>query len=189
MKKNFQLKIARITSARRWFLITSILVGWLGWVVPTLAQEAFYYHTIHSHGLTTTFGRTVKINYLYQMGRVRQLKFSGLYVYDSYQQGRNHIKANLYNAQVQMQWHVYHRDNFFCNLAVGGGGYLLQAKDVLAVKFHEWRFNFVSGIELEFFIKRNVMAATVSYDFLYTPWSKIYDYLHVPTVGLTFFFF
>jgi hypothetical protein len=171
------------------YLLAGLIVILLGSSNQVFAQDSYYYHTIHSHGLTTNFGRTVKLNYLYQLVHSRQLKLSGTYVYDNYGLGRNEVSANIYNIHVQMQWNVFHNENFFCNLAAGGGGYYLQAKDLLAIKFHEWRPGLVGGMELEYFVKRNTIALTLNYDFFYMPWSKIYDYLHVPTAGVTFFFF
>jgi hypothetical protein len=171
------------------YLLAGLIVIFLGSFNQVFAQDSYYYHTIHSHGLTTNFGRTVKLNYLYQLGHSRQLKLSGIYVYDNYNQARNQVQANIFHTHVQMQWTVYHQDKFFCNLATGGGVYYLRAKDLLSIKFQEWRPNFVGGIELEYFVKRNTIALTLNYDFFYMPWSKIYDYLHVPTAGISFFFF
>lgn len=153
------------------------------------AQEPYYFHTIHSNGLSFVAGRTIKLNYLYQLSRMRQLKLSGTYVYDSYDQGRNRIRANVFLANAQFQYQLIHSNQFFINLALGGGGYHLQAKDKLNIKHKEWRFNFLGGVQVEYYIVKNTLALTFDYDILYLPWSKIYEFLHVPTAGVTLFFF
>lgn len=155
----------------------------------TLAQEPYYFHTIHSHGLSFIGGRTARINYMYQISRIRQLKISGTYIYDSYDQGRNHIKTNSYIANVQFQYNLINSNQFFINLAFGGGGYNLIANDRLNIKHKEWRFNFVGGIQAELYVVKNILALTIDYDVLYMPWSKIYEFMHVPTAGITLFFF
>jgi hypothetical protein len=37
-------------------------------------------------------------------------------------------------------------------------------------------------------LQRNRLAIVVDYDFLYMPFSDLYDFLHVPTAGLAVFF-
>ena len=152
-------------------------------------QEPYYFHTVHSHGLSFIGGRTAKINYMYQLSRSRQLKVSGTYIYDSYDQGRNHVKANSYFVNVQFQYNLINANQFFLNLSFGGGGYNLIAKDRLNIKHKEWRFNFVGGVQAELYIVTNTIALTIDYDVLYMPWSKIYEFMHVPTAGITLFFF
>jgi len=152
------------------------------------AQEHYYFHTIHSHGLSATFGRTAKVNYMYQIGHNRQVKLSGAFIYDSYDQGKNHIKANIYDIKAQLQYKLINKNDFFLNMAFGGGGYYLSAKDLLAIKHREGRFNFVAGFQAEYYIMRNSLALTMEYDIFYMPWSKIYEFLHVPTAGVTWFF-
>ena len=154
-----------------------------------LAQEPYYFHTIHSHGLSFIGGRTARINYMYQISHIRQAKISGTYLYDSYDQGRNHITANTGIVNAQFQYNLINADKFFLNLSFGGGGYYLRAKDRLNIKHKEWRFNFVGGIQAEIYIQRDVLALTVDYDVLYMPWSKIYEFVHVPMAGITLFFF
>ena len=154
-----------------------------------LAQEPYYFHTIHSHGLSFTGGRTARINYMYQMNRIRQLKVAGTYIYDSYDQGKNQIKSNIYMTNVLFQYNLINANKFFINLSFGGGGYNLIAKDRLNIKHKEWKFNFVGGIQAELYVVRNVIALTVDYDIVYMPWSKIYEFMHIPSAGLTFFFF
>lgn len=156
---------------------------------PTLAQQPYYLHTIHSHGLSFIGGRTAKINYMYQISRIRQLKISGTYIHDSFDMGRNHIVSNIYLVNAQFQYHLLHTNKFFLNCSMGGGGYNLTAKDRLNIKHKEWRFNFVGGIQAEFYVINNTFALTVDYDFLFLPWSKIYEFMHIPTAGITLFFF
>jgi len=153
------------------------------------AQKPYYFHTIHSHGLSLTAGRTVKLNYMHQLTHVRQFKLSGAYIYDSYSQDRNKIKAQIYNMNFQFQYQVIYNKNFFLNMALGFGGYHLYSKDLLNIKHSEWSVNFVTGVQAEFYIKKNDLALTLDYDIFYMPWGKIYEILHVPTVGLTFFLF
>ncbi len=153
------------------------------------AQEHYYFHTIHSHGLSVAGGRTAKLNYTYQVSHLRQMKFSGIYIYDTYDQDRNRIKANIFNANFQFQYHLVNSDKLFLNFAVGGGGYYLAAKDLLNIKHKEWRVNLAMGLQAEFYIVRNTLALTVDYDLLYMPLSKIYDFMHLPTAGLTFYLF
>ncbi len=153
------------------------------------AEEPYYFHTIHSNGLSFVAGRTIKLNYMYQLSRPRQLKLSGTYVYDAYNQGRNRIRANVFFANAQFQYQLIHSNKFFLNLAIGGGGYHLLAKDRLNIKHKEWQVNFAGSVQGEYYIVKNTVALTVDYDILYLPWSKIYEFLHVPMVGVTLFFF
>jgi len=153
------------------------------------AQEPYYYHTIHSHGLSLIGGRTARLNYLYQTSHNRQVKLSGIYVYDAYHQGRNRIRANVYIGNLYFQYHLIHTGDFFLNGSIGAGGYYLSAKDLLKIKHTEWQFDLSAGLEAEFFIVRNQVALTVDYDVLYLPWSKIYQFLHIPTAGVTIYFF
>ena len=156
---------------------------------PALAQDPYYFHTIHSHGLSFIGGRTAKINYLYQLTRNRQFKLSGTYIYDAYNQGNNRIKSNIYVTNVQFQYNLANAERFFLNCGFGLGGYYLSAKDRLNIKHQEWRVDFTAGVQAEFYLVRNTLALTIEYDLLYLPWSKIYEFLHVPTGGLTFYFF
>ncbi len=157
--------------------------------VQIFAQQPYYFHTIHSHGLSFIAGRTAKINYMYQMSRIRQLKISGTYIYDSYDQGRNHIKSNIFIANAMFQYKIIQSNQFFLNLALGLGGYHLVGKDIVPIKVKEWRVNFVGGVQIEYYIVNNTIALTLDYDILYMPWSKIYEFMHVPTAGITLFFF
>lgn len=164
---------------------------WLLLLLPgfSSAQELYYFHTIHSHGITFAGGRTARLNYAYQVSHVRQLKLSGIYTYNTYNQNRNHIASNLFNLNVQFQYHLANKNQMFLNFSIGGGGYYLTAKDVLKIQHKEWRVNFVAGAQAEFYIIRNTLALTIDYDFLYMPWSKIYYFMHIPTAGITFYLF
>ncbi len=153
------------------------------------AQQPYYFHTVHSNAISFVGGRTAKINYMYQISRIRQLKISGTYIYDSYDQGRNHVNSNIYLANAMFQYNLINSNRFFLNLGLGGGGYNLVAKDRLNIKHKEWRFDFVGGIQAEFYIVNNTIALTFDYDILYMPWSKVYEFMHVPTAGITLFFF
>lgn len=180
-KKN----INNFASIKKWFCL------WLLLLLPgfSSAQELYYFHTIHSHGLSVAGGRTARLNYTYQVSHLRQLKISGIYIYDAYNQGRNRIKSNIFNADVQFQFHLVNKSQAFLNFAIGGGGYYLTSKDVLSIKHKEWRVNFAAGLQAELYIVRNTLALTVDYDFLYMPWSKIYEFMHIPTAGITFYLF
>jgi hypothetical protein len=154
-----------------------------------LAQDSYYYHTIHSSSLAAAYGRTYKVNYAYQLSRLRQLKLSGLYVFDEYTQGDgNRIKADVYNVSLQFQYNVIHIDKLFFSLNLGAGGYRITSEDLIGVKFKEWKVNFLGGAQAEFYLQRNRLALLVDYDVLYFPFSKLYEVLHVPTVGLGLFF-
>jgi hypothetical protein len=161
------------------------------WLLPAglLAQDSYYYHTIHSSSLAAAYGRTYKVHYAYQLSRLRQLKLSGLYVFDEYTQGDgNRIKADVYNVALQFQYNVIHVDKLFFSLNLGAGGYRITAGDLIGVKFKEWKANFLGGAQAEFYLQRNRLALLVEYDVLYFPFSKLYEILHVPTVGVGVFF-
>jgi hypothetical protein len=157
--------------------------------VSLLAQDTYYYHTVHSSSLAAAYGRTYKINYAYQLSRLRQLKLSGLYVFDEYTQADgNRIKADVYNVGAQFQYNMIHLDKFFFSVNVGAGGYRITAEDLIGVKFKEWKVNFLGGAQAEYYLQRNRLAILVDYDVLYFPFSDLYEILHVPTVGLGLFF-
>ena len=160
-------------------------------MLPSLvfAQDPFYYHTKSSHGLSLVGGRTAKISYLYQMAHTRQFKLSCTWFRDTYESNGNQITSNAYSLDLQLQYNLIHFGRFFINGSFGFGGYYLQAKDVFNNKSDEWRFNFVAGGEVEFYLIRNSIALTFDYDVLITPWSKVYDFIHVPVAGVTFYFF
>ncbi len=157
--------------------------------VSLWAQDTYYYHTVHSSSLAAMYGRTYKVHYAYQLSHLRQLKLSGLYVFDEYTQGDgNRIKADVYNLGLQFQYNLLHADKFFFNINLGAGGYRITATDLIGVKFKEWKVNFLGGAQAEFYIQRNRLAIFVDYDVLYFPFSKLYEVLHIPTAGVGVFF-
>lgn len=181
-------KIAAST-IKRWLRCPGVLLVVVMLCGSLNAQEPYYFHTIHTHGLTLAGGRTIKLNYMYQSSRSRQFKFSGNYIRDSYNLGRNEITTNVYNVNLQFQYVLLHFDKVFVNVSLGPGGYYLRAKDLLDIQYKEWRVNFVAGGQVEIYLIRNKIALTLDYDFFYTPWSRIYDFLHLPNAGLTLFLF
>ena len=189
MKQNLLSELISHLTKKKLLLILAFIFSIIFFSSRSFAGGPYYFHTIHSHGLSLTGGRTGKISYLYQMNHKWQLKVAGTYVYDSYDQERNHIKTNIYNFKVQFQYNLINKEIFFLNLAGGGGGYFLKGKDLLNLKYKEWKFDFVGGLQAEFYIISNKMALTIDYDVFWTPWSGIYEFLHAPTAGITFFFF
>lgn len=154
-----------------------------------LAQDSYYYHTIHSSTLAATYGRTYKGHYAYQLSRQRQLKFSGVYVFDEYTQSDgNRVKADVYNIGLQFQYNVLHFGNLFFNVNLGAGAYQIKATDLIGVKFKETKVNFLGGGQIEYYLKKNRLALLVDYDALYFPFGRLYEVLHVPTAGLGIFF-
>ena len=160
-------------------------------ILPPLlsAQEPFYYHTKNSHGLSLVGGRTARVNYMYQMSRRQQFKLSGSWVRTGFENSGNDITANTYSLDLQFQFNVINIGRFFLSGGFGAGGYFLRAKDVFDNKSDELRLNLVGGGQAECYIVRNSIALTLDYDVLITPWSKVYDFIHVPAAGITFFFF
>lgn len=151
-------------------------------------QEAYYFHTIHSSSLAAMYGRTYKVHYAYQLTHSRQLKLSGLYVFDEYTQNNNRIEADLYNLNVQFQYNLAHVNKVFFGIHLGVGGYLLKAVDLIGLEQKERKINFVGGVQGEYYVRRNSLAIVVDYDILYLPFSDIYEFLHVPTLGVGLFF-
>lgn len=175
---------------RKSYQIFGIILGLLILTGMSYSQEPYYFHTIHSHGLSLTGGRTAKMSYMYQASRKRQIRLSGTYTYDSYDIGRNHIKTNIYNVHIMpLQLNLLNKNRFFLHTGVGGGGYYFIARDLIGIKHKEWRFSFVWGLQAQLYLVRNFMALTVDYDIQYMPWSRIYEFFHVPTAGITFFFY
>ncbi|MDZ7290673.1 MAG: hypothetical protein ONB44_13960 [candidate division KSB1 bacterium] len=153
------------------------------------AQDSFYFHTIHSSSLAAMYGRTYKVHYAYQLSHHRQLKLSGLYVFDEYTQADgNHIKADVYNLGVQFQYNLIHLNKFFFSVNLGAGAYIIKAGDLIGIKFKERKVNLLGGMQAEYYLQRNRLAILVDYDMLYFPFSKLYEILHVPTVGVGLFF-
>jgi len=170
--------------ATRWLLALLLSLPAAG-----LAQEGWYFHTIHSSSLAALYGRTYKVNYAYQLSHRRQLKLSGIYVFDDYTQSDgNRVKADVYNAGLQFQYNLIHAGNLFVNLNLGAGVYQIRAGDLIGVKFKETRVNFLGGGQLEYYLKKNRLALLVDYDALYFPFGDLYEVLHVPTAGVGLFF-
>jgi hypothetical protein len=160
-------------------------------LLPTgiFAQNSYYFHTIHSSSLAASYGRTYKVHYAYQLSRLRQLKLSGLYVFDEYTQADgNRIKSDLYNVHVQFQYNLIHWNKVFLSANAGVGGYFLRAGDLIGIEHKERKINFGGGFQGEYYLKRNSLAILVDYDILYMPFSDLYEFLHVPTVGVGVFF-
>lgn len=157
--------------------------------VGLLAQDSFYYHTIHSSTLAATYGRTYKGHYAYQLSHRRQLKLSGIYVFDDYTQSDgNRVKADVYNAGLQFQYNIIHLGNLFLSINLGAGVYQIRANDLIGIKFKETKVNFLGGGQLEYYLAKNRLAVLVDYDALYFPFGKLYEVLHVPTAGVGLFF-
>jgi len=151
-------------------------------------QDLYYFHTIRSSSLAAMYGRTVKAHYAYQVSHRRQFKLSGLFINDDYRKNSNHVDADIYNVSLQFQYNLVNQKKFFSGIHLGIGGYLLNAKDLIGIEQMERNVNFVGGLQLEYFVWRNHLAVVVDYDVLYMPFSKIYEFLHVPTAGLGIYF-
>lgn len=160
-------------------------------LLPTslLAQDSYYYHTIHSSSLAALYGRTYKGHYAYQLSRHRQLKVSGTYVFDEYTQSDgNRVKADIYNLGLQFQYNLVHLGNVFFSINLGAGVYQIKATDLIGIKFKERRVNLIGGAQVEYYLKKNRLALLIDYDALYFPFGKLYEVFHVPTAGLGLFF-
>jgi hypothetical protein len=154
-----------------------------------LAQDSYYYHTIHSNSLAAMFGRTYKVHYAYQLSHLRQFKFSGVYVSDEYSQSDgNRIEVKTYAGALQFQYNLIHFGKVFLNAGAGFGVHFLEAEDLIGIKFDEWNLNFAGGVQGEYYLQSNRLALLVDYDIFFMPFSDIYEFLHVPTVGLAVFF-
>ena len=152
------------------------------------AQQPWYFHTINSHSLAAQYGRTYKINYAYQLTNKRQLKLSGIYVFDEYSQKRDRVKADIYNLNLQFQYVFFHFNRVFINGSVGAGGYSLKAGNLLNQRHKETKLNFIGGLQAEYYFRRSTLAVIFDYDVLYMPFSRIYEFLHLPSVGVALYF-
>ena len=83
-----------------------------------LAQENYYYHTINSHALSVTAGRTVKLNYGFQTSHKRQFHWSATYLSDAYDQedSANRVEADLINTNLQFKFNLLNKSRFFLNV-------------------------------------------------------------------------
>jgi len=165
-----------------------VLLALLAVPVSSIADTPYYYHTIHTSSLSAAFGRTVKVNYAYQLSRLRQLRLSALYLFDRYNQERNTIRSRVYNLNVQFQYDLFYLKNSFLNLGIGLGGYYLNSRDKLEVKHDEWSISFMASSQFEWYVKKNSLALVADVDFLWMPFSKLYAFLWVPTIGVSVFF-
>ena len=165
-----------------------LLLVFFAMPVASLAETPYYYHTINTNSISAAVGRTVKLNYNYQLTRLRQLRVSALYLSDQFDQERNTIRSKLYNLNVQFKYDLFYLKNSFVNLSIGVGGYYLDSRDKLDVKYTEWHVSFVAGGQFEWYIKKNTLALIADIDFLYMPFSKLYTFLWVPTAGVGIFF-
>lgn len=174
------------TSAAGFKLLAAILI--INLPEGAAAQSSFYFHTINSSSLGGAFGKTAKVHYAYQLSHHGQLKLTGLYIRDEYDQNRNHIKADIYNAMLQMQQTIFFYKRAFVNLNGGIGFYYLEAVDKIGEKHIERKVNFAGGIQVEYYLHRNALAVLAEIDFLTMPFSDLYRFLGVPTVGIAYFF-
>lgn len=185
MFRNLPQSISRalIQGARR--LLTIICCCWLaGQWAPSVQAQEYYYHTINSHSLTALAGRTVKLNYEYQISHIRQLKFSGGYLLDKFTAERDQVKANMYFLSGLFQYQLFHFNRIFLNGGIGLGGDYVEAKNQIDQKHSEWDLHFVGGLQAEYYLSGGDLALTFDYDVFYMPWSKLYSFLHAPMIGI-----
>ncbi|MDZ7343959.1 MAG: hypothetical protein ONA90_05535 [candidate division KSB1 bacterium] len=160
-------------------------------LLPTvlLAQPgSYYFHTINTNSLAFTVGRTFKGTYAHQLSRFRQLKISGIYVADEYEQDANRIRADVFNAGLQFQYNVLNIKKIFLSANLGLGANYLQAIDLIDIKHEKLSLSFIGGFQGEYYFDQNRWALLLDYDILYLPFSGLYEFLHIPTIGLGIFF-
>ena len=170
------------------FRLMLILFAMLALPAAGKAQDAWYFHTVNSHSLSALYGRTYKLDYAYQLSKRRQLKITGLYVFDEFSINPDRVKSDIYNVNVQFQYNVIHVNQVFLNANFGVGGYSLKAGNILSQRHRERKINFIGGFQGEYYLRRSSLAVIVDYDILYLPFSDLYEFLHIPTVGMEFFF-
>ncbi|RMD96604.1 MAG: hypothetical protein D6814_11090 [Calditrichaeota bacterium] len=160
------------------------------WLLPASlsAQDLYYYHTIHTSALSAAYGRTYRGQYTYQLSHRRQLKLTAIYIFDDFSQGRDRIKSDIYNANIQFQYNVIHFKRLFVNVSLGAGGYWLRSQDKLLISIEEKKVNFIGGVQLEYYLLRNNVAILGDFDWLYMPFSDIYEVLRAPAVGIALYF-
>ncbi len=152
------------------------------------AQQNWYYHTIHSSSLAVQYGRTVKLTYANQLSRSRQFKLSLYYISDEFDLGEDLVTSDMYNVNLEFQYNLIHLGKAFVNGHAGFGGYNLQVKNTIDQKHDETKFSLIGGFQGEYFIQRSALAIVCDYDILYTPWSDVYEFLHLPRIGLAWTF-
>ncbi|MGH7491280.1 MAG: hypothetical protein ACREOO_02670 [bacterium] len=168
----------------RWLavLLTGIILAFLPGA--SSAQQDWYYHTIHSNSLAVQYGRTVKLTYANQASRTRQFKVSLYYIYDKFDLGEDQVKSDMYNLNLEFQYHLMRFGKTFVNGHAGFGGYHLKAKNSIDQKHDETKFSFIGGFQGEYFLQKGAFAVVFDYDVLLTPWSDVYEFLHLPRIGL-----
>ncbi|MDZ7268099.1 MAG: hypothetical protein ONB48_09635 [candidate division KSB1 bacterium] len=152
------------------------------------AQPSKYFHTIHSNALALQYGRTAKLTYANQMSRRQQFKLFALYIGDKFDLGRDQVRSKVYNVNLQLQYHLLHLQRLFVNGSLGGGAYHLRARNSLDQKHTETKINFAGGLQGELFIQGSRLALVFDYDVLYLRFSGLYEFVHIPTVGLALVF-
>ena len=151
-------------------------------------QGSYYFHTIHTNSLAFMIGRTFKGTYAYQLSRLRQLKITGIYVSDDYEQDTNRIQADIYNVGLQFQYNFINIKKIFFSANLGLGVNYLNAKDLIDITHEKFTLSFAGGFQGEYYFDQNRWAILVDYDILYLPFTDLYEFLHVPTIGLGIFF-
>lgn len=152
------------------------------------AQQNTYYHTMHSNSLALQYGRTAKLDYSYQMSRRQQFKLTALFVNDKFDLGRDEVRSKVYNMNLRFQYNLLHVDKLFINGSLGAGAYHLRAKNRIDQEHNETKINFVGGFQGEYFISGSSLALVFDYDFLYLRFSDLYEFVHIPAVGLVLVF-
>ena len=150
--------------------------------------QGWYMHTINSHSIDAQAGRTLRLNYNYQMSHSRQLKITGIYVVDEFTENRDEIRANIYMLNLGLQYQLLNISQFFVNYSFGLGGDFVRARNQIDQKHEEWDLHFQSGIQGEMYFSGGNLAIVLDYDFIAMPFSKLYEFLHVPTAGLKIVF-
>ncbi len=154
----------------------------------TRAQQSEYFHTIRSNTLALQYGRTAKLTYMHQMSRRQQFKLSGLYIGDKFDLGRDRVRSSVYNVNLQLQYNLVHLQRLFLNGSLGAGAYHLRARNSLDQKHNETKINFVSGLQGELFLQGSRLALVFDYDVIYMRFSDLYEFVHIPTLGLALVF-
>lgn len=152
------------------------------------AQQNTYYHTMHSSALALQYGRTAKLDYSYQMSRRQQFKLSALFVNDKFDLGRDEVRSKVYNVNLRFQYNILHVDKLFINGSLGAGAYHLRARNLLDQEHNETKINLVGGFQGEYFISGSSLALVFDYDVLYMRFSDLYEFVHIPAVGLALVF-
>ncbi|MBC6948566.1 hypothetical protein DWB58_11610 [candidate division KSB1 bacterium] len=160
----------------------------VGFPASGRAQQNTYYHTMHSNSLALQYGRTAKLDYSYQMSRRQQFKLTALFVNDKFDLGRDEVRSKVYNMNLRFQYNLLHLDRLFINGSLGAGAYHLRAKNLLDQEHNETKINFVGGFQGEYFISGSSLALVFDYDFLYLRFSDLYEFVHIPAVGLALVF-